>query len=133
MPRESPLLVALYFLACLSVLVRMLLNAGDTGPAEPLAYGLMTAFLAVSIVQPWLGRRWPPARHITLALQTLIVVGLLFTRPPMDFYAMLFVAMSIFAVRDLSNRQGLLWLGIFCFAIVSGLIVAFGERGAGFI
>ena len=133
MPRESPLLVALYYLAYLSVLVRMLLNGGDTGVMEPPAYALMAGFLAVSIVQPWFGRRWPPSRHITLALHALIVVALLLTRPPMDFYAMLFVAMSIFAVRDLSNRLGLLWLGIFCAAIVLGLIAAFGERGLSFI
>ena len=88
----------------------------------------MTGFLAISVAQPWLGRRWPPARYITLALQTLIVVALLVTRPSMDFYAMLFVAMSIFAVHDLSNRLGLLWLAIFCVAIVFGLIVAFGQR-----
>jgi signal transduction histidine kinase len=131
-PGESPLLIALYFLAYLSVLVRMILNGVDTGPAEPLAYGLMAGFLVISIPQPWLGRQWPPARHITLALQTLIAVALLFTRPSMDFYAMLFVAMSMFAVHDLPNRQGLLWLGIFCVAIVSGLLVTFGQRGAGF-
>jgi signal transduction histidine kinase len=130
--RESPLLFVLYCLVYLSVLVRMMLNGADSGVAEPTAYGLMTGFLAISVVQPWLGRRWPPARHITLALQTLIVVALLLTRPPMDFYAMLFVAMSIFAVHDLSNRMGLLWLGIFCAAIVLGLIAAFGQRAPGF-
>jgi signal transduction histidine kinase len=131
--REPPLLFVLYFLAYLSVLVRMILNGGDTGFVEPPAYGLMAGFLAISIVQPWLGRRWPPARHITLALQTLIVVALLLTKPHMDFYAMLFVAMSIYAVRDLSNGPGLLWLGIFCVAIVLGLIAAFGQRAPGFV
>jgi signal transduction histidine kinase len=132
MPRESPLLVFLYYLAYLSVLVRMLLNGGDTGVIEPPAYALMAGFLALSIVQPPLGRRWPSARHITLAIQTLIVIALLLTRPHTDFYAMLFVAMSIFAVHDLSDGQGLLWLGIFCAAIVGGLIAAFGPRAPGF-
>jgi hypothetical protein len=50
----------------------------------------------------------------------------------MDFYAMLSVAMSIFAVHDLSNRLGLGRLGTLCAAIVLGLIAAFGQRAPGF-
>ncbi len=131
--RESPLLFVLYFLAYLSVLVRMILNGEDTGGIQPTAYGLMAGFLAISIVQPPLGGRWPPARHITLAFQTLIVIGLLLTAPRMDFYAMLFVAMSIVAVRDLPGTAGLVWLCIFCVASVLGLIAAFGTRAPSFI
>jgi signal transduction histidine kinase len=129
---DSPLLTVLYYLAYLSVLIRMILNGGDTGNMAPPAYALMGIFLALSVAQPPLGRRWPPTRHITLALQTLLVVALLLTTPRMDFYAMLFVAMSIFAVHDLPNRAGLVWVGVFCATIVLGLIVAFGERAPGF-
>jgi isoprenylcysteine carboxyl methyltransferase (ICMT) family protein YpbQ len=82
--RESPLLFVLYFLAYLSVLVRMILNGEDTGFIQPPAYGLMAGFLALSIVQSPLGRRWPPSRHITLALQALIVIALLLTSPHMS-------------------------------------------------
>jgi signal transduction histidine kinase len=130
---DSPLLIVLYYLVYLSVLIRMLLNGGDTGNMEPPAYALMGFFLVLSVVQPPLGRRWPVARHITLALQTMLVIALLLTTPRMDFYAMLFVAMSIFAVHDLPDRAGLIWIGVFCLFVVIGLIVAFGERAPGFL
>ena len=129
---DSPLLVVLYYLAYLSVLIRMLLNGGDTGVMEPPAYALMGFFLVLSVAQPPLGRRWPATRHVTLGLQTILVIALLLTTPHMDFYAMLFVAMSIFAVHDLPDRAGLVWVGVFCLCTVLGLVAAFGGKAPGF-
>jgi hypothetical protein len=62
--QESPLLVSLYFLAYLSVLVRMILNGGDIDVMEPPAYGLMAGFLALSIAQAAAGRRPGTSRSL---------------------------------------------------------------------
>jgi signal transduction histidine kinase len=129
----SPLIYVLFFVAYLSVLIRMLLNGGDSGVILPPAYGLMAGFLALSVAQPPLSRLWLPATHIILVLQSLIVIALLLTRPRVDFYAMLFIGLSVIAARDLPDRVDLAWLGVFCALCVFGLAAAFGAKAAGYL
>jgi signal transduction histidine kinase len=124
--RDSPLVYSLYFLAYMSVLIRMFLSGPGNGIIKPPAYALMAAFLALSIAQPPLSKRWSPATHVTLALQSLIVFVLLLTRPAADYYCILFMALSVVAGRDMPNRGSVVWLAIFCAAATLGLIAAFG-------
>jgi signal transduction histidine kinase len=130
-PPRNPLLpFALYFLAYLSVLVRMLLSPPPTDPVRPLAWALMAGFLALSIAQQPLGRRWPAATHTALALQCLVVIALLLTRPQMDFYAILFVGLGVIAGTDLSPRASAAWLAVICVVCVLGLAASYGGQAA---
>jgi len=124
--RESPLLFVLYFLAYLSVLIRMILAGPDNGGMRPPAYGLMAGYLALSVAQPAMTRRWPVSTHFILALQTLIVIALLLTRPTVDYYGILFIGLSIIAARDLDSRASVAWLAVFCGAVTLGLTATYG-------
>ena len=128
----SPLLSVLYFLAYLSVLVRMLLDSPENGGFGPPAYGLMAGHLALSVAQPAASKRWPISTHITLALQTLIVFALLLTKPTVDYYGILFVGLSIIAARSLDSRASVAWLAVLCGAVTLGLTVAYGARAPSF-
>jgi len=127
--RESPLLWALYFLAYVSVLVRMLLRPPNEGTTGALAYGLMAAFLALAIAQAIL--RWHSVgwTHVFLVLQSGVVFALLLTKPDADYYAMLFVGLSLVAGRDLQERPCLAWLAVFCVVLILGLLAAYGGEG----
>jgi signal transduction histidine kinase len=93
----------------------------------------MAGFLALSIAQPPLGKRWPLATHFALALQSCIVIALLLTKPSADYYGILFMALSVVAGRDMPNRGSLVWLTVFCAAVTVGLIAAFGTGAAFYI
>ena len=123
---ESPLAMVLYFLLYLSVLVRMLLNT-DAVPALP--YGLMAAFLALAVAQHALRRRIA-ATHAYLGVQSLVTVALLLTTPRLDFYALLFIVLSIVAGRDLPNGTDVAWLAGLCLLSLLGLALAFGRQAA---
>jgi signal transduction histidine kinase len=128
--RDSPLVYALFFLAYLSVLIRMILSGPFEGTVGPPAYGLMAGYLALSVAQPPLHGRWPFCTHIILALQCVIVIALLLTKPIADYYGILFVGLSIIAGRDLPDRASVIWLTIFCLAVTLGLMAAYGVGGA---
>jgi signal transduction histidine kinase len=130
--RDSPLLFVLYFLAYMAVLVRMLFNGADSGNVQPPAYGLMAGFLALSIAQPPLARHWPPVTHLLLALQSLVVIALLLTDPKLDYYALLFVGLSIVAGSSLPPRASMVWVGMLCLVAVLGLVTGFGAKAAAF-
>jgi signal transduction histidine kinase len=126
--RDSPLLFILYFLAYLSVLIRMILSGTGSGVIQPPAYGLMAGFLFLSVAQPAVSRRWPVFTPVTLAVLSLVVISLLLTKPRVDYYGILFVCLSIVAGRDLPSRQSVVWLGVFCAAVTIGLFVSFGAE-----
>jgi len=128
--RSFTLLFVLYFLAYLSVLVRMFLAPAPSDPIRPIAWGLMAGFLALSIAQPPLGRRWDLATHLILALQCLLVVALLLSRPRYDFYAILFVCLSAIASSSLNSRASVIWLAVICVVSVLGLAASYGMEAA---
>ena len=130
--RDTPLLYTLYFLAYISVLIRMLLSGSGSDPIQPPAYGLMAGYLALSIAQQAMAKRWPVSVHVMFALQAVVIVGLLLTQPVVDYYAILFMGLAIVAGRDLPNRPGVVWLVIFCVCIVAGLTIAFGGGSANY-
>ena len=132
--RESPLLWALYFLAYVSVLVRMLLRPPAEGTTGTLAYGLMAVFLALAIPQGILRWRSFWWTHAFLVLQSVVVFALLQTKPDADYYAMLFIGLSLVAARDLPDRPSITWLAAFCVMLSLGLLLAYGvEEGASYI
>ena len=128
--RDSPLPFALYVLAYLSVLVRMFLAPAPGDPVRPVAWALMAGFLALSVAQPPLSARWRVATHVFLSLQALLVVALLLTRPRFDFYALLFVGLSIVAGSDRSTRSATVWIAAICVACVLALAASFGRDAA---
>jgi signal transduction histidine kinase len=132
--RESPLLWALYFLAYVSVLVRMLLRPPSEGTTGTLAYGLMAIFLALAVAQAILRQRSLWWTRALLVLQSGVVFALLQTKPDADYYAMLYIALSIVASRDLPGRQSIAWLAAFCVLPSLGLLLAYGvEEGASYM
>ena len=132
--RESPLLWALYFLAYVSVLVRMLLRPPNEGTTGTLAYGLMAVFLALAIAQAILRWRSVLWTHALLVLQSGVVFALLQTKPDADYYAMMYIALSLVAARDLPDRPSIAWLATFCVLLALGLLLGFGvEEGVSFM
>ena len=111
--RESPLLWALYFLTYVTVLTRMLLNPPEDGIIQPFAYGLTALFLVLAVAQAILRYRFPWTTHVFLGLQTCVVLALLLTDPNMDYYALLFVGLSMVTGRDLPGLPSAIWLGVF--------------------
>jgi signal transduction histidine kinase len=126
--RDSPLVYTLYLLAYTSALIRMLLSGPGNGTIRPPAYVLMAGFLALSIAQPPLSKRWVLATHAWLTLQSFIVCALLLTKPPADYYCILFMALSVVAGRDMPNRGSIVWLAIICVGVAGGLFAAFGKE-----
>ncbi|MFI5368094.1 MAG: sensor histidine kinase [Spirochaetia bacterium] len=131
--RDSPLVYTLYLLAYTSVLIRMLLSGPVNGTIMPPAYILMAGFLALSIAYLPLSRRWPLAAHVTLTLQSFIAFAVLLTKPPADYYCILFMALSVVAGRDMSSRQSIAWLAVFCAGAAAGLFAAFGTGALNYL
>jgi len=127
---ETPLLYALYLLLYLAVLIRMLVRPASDGLVGPVAYGLMSLFLVLGVIQVPLGKRWQGWNHVYLILQCLIVMALLLTRPAMDFNAILLVGLAIVAGRYVNAPWDIVWLVLLCVVAVIGLMLAFGPGGS---
>jgi signal transduction histidine kinase len=130
---ESPLLWALYFLAYVSVLVRMLLRPPSEGTTGTLAYSLMAVFLMLAIAQAILRWRSVWWTHVFLVLQSCVVFALLQTKPDADYYAMLYIGLSLVAARDLPDRPSIAWLAAFCALLALGLLLAYGGEGVSYM
>ncbi len=127
---DTPLLYALYLLMYLSVVIRMLVRQSSEGLVGPVAYGLMSGFLVLGVIQVPLSRRWPGWNHVHLTLQCLVVVALLLTAPRLDFYSVLLVGLAIIAGRYVDAPWDVIWLVILCVVAVVGLMLAFGPGGS---
>jgi signal transduction histidine kinase len=127
---DTPLLYGLYLLMYLSVVIRMLLRSPEEGLAGAPAYALMSGFLLLGIVQVPLSRRWASVTQPYLVLQCGIVLVLFLTRPPIDYYAVLLVVLSVVATRDLVAPWDVAWLAILCVTTVAGLMLAYGAAGS---
>ncbi|HYW85128.1 MAG TPA: histidine kinase dimerization/phosphoacceptor domain-containing protein, partial [Spirochaetia bacterium] len=127
---DSPLPFILYFLAYLSVLVRVLLRSPEEGAVHKIVYGLLAAFLALSVLQPAISQRWPGWIHVHLVLLSAITCALLLTTPRIDYYALQFVGMSIVAAQTLPLGTDVKWLAAICVIATAALIAAFGPRMA---
>jgi signal transduction histidine kinase len=100
--------------------------------------GWVVALLALNaallILEAWLSRRRaahpaepPPLdmdlRPVYLLVQAAIITGLLFNRPTQDFYALLFIPISLSAVLFYGKR-GFLWIAAFTLALAVPLITS---------
>lgn len=99
--------------------------------------GWVVALLALNasllILETWLARResqrpagTPPDfdlvfRPVYLLLQTAIIIGLLLNRPTQDFFALLFIPISLSAVL-FYGRRGFLWIAAFTLAMAVPLV-----------
>ena len=127
---DSPLAFILYFLSYLSVLVRVLLRSPEEGAVHESVYGLLAVFLALSVLQPALSRRWPWWTHVHLVLLCMVTCTLLLTTPRIDYYALLFIGLSIVAAQGLPLGTDVKWLAAICVVSTAALIAAFGPRMA---
>jgi signal transduction histidine kinase len=95
---------------------------------------LLALNAALLILEAWLSRRRAshpaeaPAfdvdlRPVYLILQAAIITGLLFSRPNQDFFALLFIPISLSAVLFYGKR-GFLWIAAFSLALAVPLITS---------
>jgi signal transduction histidine kinase len=88
--------------------------------------GMLLIWLALSVSEPMISRRWPGYFWLYLALQTTLVFVLLAVLPNPDFFAILLAILSMQAMLRLTLKAGVLWIGL-CTLILSLLLVkAFG-------
>src|SRR5271157_3754152 len=123
---DSPLPFILYFLSYLSVLIRVLLRSPEEGSVHEIVYGLLAAFLALSVLQPAISRRWPRWIHIHLALLSALTCTLLLTTPRIDYYALLFVGLSIVSAQNLPLGTDVRWMIVTCVVLTAALVAAYG-------
>ncbi len=116
----------LYYLLFGAVVVRAFVYSLGQGRFAPLPYALMGCFLLLSLVEPWLSRRSRILVEVWLGSQAVVIFAMLLTRPEHDYYAMLYMALSLPVERSMPARRGLIWLGVFCLMLVGGQLLAFG-------
>jgi signal transduction histidine kinase len=116
----------LYYVLFLGVVVRAFLYSVGEGTFAPLPYGLMGAFLLLSLLQPFLCSGRPRLTQVHLGVQTVIVFLMLLSHPLHDFYAMLYLCLTLTASMALPFGRDILWMGVFCVSAVSGLLFAYG-------
>jgi PAS domain S-box-containing protein len=98
------------------------------------AYGwpvmaLIALFAALAVARHW--RRTGLQRHtgIYLAVQSTIIVWLLYLPPFLDMYAILFFHLSLQAMLTLSRREGFTWIAFFGVLTTAGMILGQGLAG----
>ncbi len=123
---DSPLTYAIGFIFYLSVVVRVVLRSPQEGLVPASVYGLLAAYLGLSLAHPPISRRWPPWTHIHLVVLCAIVCALLLSSPRLDYYAILFIAPSMIAAGSLPPRTDIAWLVAICVILSLALVAAFG-------
>ncbi len=126
---DSPLAYALHSIVYLSVLLRLLLRTPQEGLVSPLVYGLLAVYLAFSVAQSSISRSWAPWTHLHLAVLSLVICVLILTQPRLDYYAILFLGLSI-AASGLPKGVDLIWLAVMCVLLTLALLAAYGLRQA---
>lgn len=127
---DSPLTFAIYLVVYLSVVIRVVLRTPEEGLVHPLVYALLAVYLAFSVAHPVISRRWAPWTHIHLAVLSLVVCALLFTEPRLDYYALLFLGLSIVAASALARGADLTWLAAMCVLLTLSMLAVYGARQA---
>jgi signal transduction histidine kinase len=122
----SPVNDVLYYLLFLSVAVRLTMSAVQQGFQPWAQTALLTAFLLASLMQPLVHHRRPALMQPLLALSALLATGLIFTRPAMDYYALLYIVISLAANRYLPLRTIAVWVAGLCVLLAAALFLVFG-------
>jgi len=128
MARQRTLItyLAAYFFA-IGAAVRYL-NTYRGQPSFWMITGLLAAFLLLMSVEPWLTRRSHRFTHLYLAVQTGIIVALSLTTPDADYFALLFISLTLQAMHVFLPRIGFRWVGLF--TVVMAVLMILG-KGAG--
>jgi signal transduction histidine kinase len=122
--RNAPSIYVFYYLAFGAVVARTIAYAATQG--EPLSrFVLLGVFLLLGLLLPVLARRSRPLFVACLVLQSALTVALLLIRPARDYFAMLFIALSLAVAGHLPLRSVAYWLGGFCVLATVALFVAF--------
>lgn len=124
--RLSPVNDVLYYLLYASVAVRMVVEAAQQGFRPWVQAALLAVFLMMSLLQPVVHRRLPAFMQPLLVLSAALATGLLFTEPTLDYYAVLYIGLSLAANRYLPLRTVPYWLAGLCVLLSSALFLAFG-------
>jgi len=116
----------LYFIPWVTVLLRFWISTVPEFGFFPIPLALLCAFLVLSASQPAISRRYPVLTQSFLLLQSAVITVLILTPPLQDFYAMLFLGLSLVTAKYLSAPRDLLWLGFFCLVVSVTLVAAWG-------
>jgi signal transduction histidine kinase len=116
----------LYYLLFLSVGARVAVTMVQQGYQPWVQAALLAAFLVTSLLQPVVHRRLPALMQLLLALSAALATGLMFTEPRLDYYAVLYIALSLAANRYLPLRYIPYWLGGLCALLSAALFLVFG-------
>jgi signal transduction histidine kinase len=120
------------WLIYLAVLTRAVGWMQDS-PAFPAGIWLMLALFGLMLaLEPQLTRRWPGFPRLYVTLQSVLLVGMLYTAPILDFLPMLFFPLSFQAVQFFGARGGSVWIGVFSLAML-GMILTGLEWGDGIV
>jgi signal transduction histidine kinase len=120
------MLDVLYYVVYASVAVRLTAQAAEQGFRPWIQAALLAAFLLLSLLQPLVHRRLPALLQPLLALAAAVTTGLLFTTPRQDYYALLYVALSLSVTRYLPLQYSPYWLGGLCVLLAAALFLVFG-------
>ena len=95
-------------------------------PALGRVLGVLLAWLVLFACEPAISRRWSGYFPIYLALQTVLVLALLFMPAFPDYFAMLFPILSMQIMQRLNPRPGAIWVALFSPLMLLPLMQAYG-------
>lgn len=131
--RGAGLFWFLYYLPWVTVVIRLTLGVFIPVGIPPATGGLLLGFLALTVAQPFLVRRYPAVTEPWLVLMTLVTCALVLAPPSQDYGGLLILCVSLIATRYLPGNHDLVWLAVCCLAVTGAFIVAFGAaQGMGY-
>jgi signal transduction histidine kinase len=116
----------LYYLLFLSVVVRAGMTAVQQGFQLWVQAALLAAFLLLSLLQPTVQRRLPALMQPLLGLSAALATLLMFTQPRLDYFALLYIVLSLAAHRYLPLSTIPYWLAGLCVLPAAALFLVFG-------
>ena len=113
----------IFFIAIASALRFLMYYRGQ--PFQWTVTGLLAAFLLLLVVEPWLTRRSHRYTHLYLVVQTGITVALALVPPRFDFFAPLYITLTLQAMHVFRARTGFQWIGVF--TVLMAILMFYGQ------
>ncbi|MFC1932618.1 ATP-binding protein [Chloroflexota bacterium] len=113
----------IFFIAIASALRFLMYYRGQ--PFQWTVTGLLAAFLLLLVVEPWLTRRSHRYTHLYLVVQTGITVALALVPPRFDFFAPLYITLTLQAMHVFRARTGFQWIGVF--TVLMTILTFYGQ------
>ena len=121
--------IAGVYLIYTAVLLRALVIFADE-PRRNLVILYLAMYGLLLLAEPWINKATVGQRTanrawimpIYLVVQSALATGLLFIQPFEDFFALLFVPLSLQAVFYFGSRTGFLWIALFALLMTGGLL-----------